>query len=62
MLEFLFCIFAFSFKVAVVQPNLEELLEGTPADVFASVWLTWRKKKLFYIHFTELLRLAALYK
>lgn len=50
------------FKVAVVVPNLEELLKGTPADVFASFWLAWRKTDLFYIHYTELLRLAALYK
>lgn len=50
------------YKVAVVMPNLEELLEGTPADVFASIWLTWKKIGLFHIHYTELLRLAALYK
>ncbi|EFJ21105.1 glycosyltransferase CAZy family GT32 [Selaginella moellendorffii] len=49
-------------RVAVVRPNLEELLENTPAEMFASVWVEWRRVELFYIHYSELLRLAALYK
>jgi hypothetical protein len=48
--------------VAVVRPNLEELLAGTPTLEFASMLSEWRKNKLFYIHYTELLRLAAIYK
>uniref|UniRef100_A0A0D6R4H8 Alpha 1,4-glycosyltransferase domain-containing protein n=1 Tax=Araucaria cunninghamii TaxID=56994 RepID=A0A0D6R4H8_ARACU len=51
-----------SYKVAVVMPNLDELLNKTPAHLFASVWLEWRNVDLYYIHYTELLRLAALYK
>lgn len=50
------------YKVAVVRPNLEELLAGTPTLEFASMLSEWRKTKLFYIHYTELLRLAAIYK
>eukprot|EP00250_Pteridium_aquilinum_P012362 c20680_g2_i3 orf=55-2469(-) len=50
------------FRVAVVVPNLEELLDGTPAAMFASFWLSWRKTHFFYIHYSELLRLASLYK
>ncbi|MCO5548511.1 hypothetical protein L7F22_001971 [Adiantum nelumboides] len=50
------------FRVAVVVPNLEELLAGTPAEVFASFWLPWTKTHFFHIHYSELLRLAALYK
>lgn len=50
------------YRVAVVMPNLDELLDDTPTHIFASVWLEWRKVDLYYIHYTELLRLAALYK
>lgn len=50
------------YRVAVVMPNLDELLDDTPTHIFASVWLDWRKVDLYYIHYTELLRLAALYK
>ncbi|XP_010276181.1 PREDICTED: uncharacterized protein At4g19900 [Nelumbo nucifera] len=50
------------FKVAVAMPNLDELLKNTPTHVFASVWFEWRKTKFYSIHYSELIRLAALYK
>ncbi|KAH7416480.1 hypothetical protein KP509_14G093400 [Ceratopteris richardii] len=50
------------FRVTVMEPNLKELLAGTPADVFASFWMAWKKTRLFYLHYPELLRLAILYK
>ncbi|GLT59145.1 hypothetical protein SLA2020_319810 [Shorea laevis] len=50
------------YKVAVAAPNLDELLKDTPAHVFASVWFEWRKTKFYAIHYSELVRLAALYK
>ncbi|KAK4800284.1 hypothetical protein SAY86_020771 [Trapa natans] len=50
------------YKVAVVMPNLEELLADTPTEIFASVWFEWRKTKFYPTHFSELVRLAALYK
>ncbi|XP_047308582.1 uncharacterized protein At4g19900 [Impatiens glandulifera] len=50
------------FKVAVVMPNLDELLKNTPTHVFASVWFEWRKTKFYSTHYSELVRLAALYK
>ncbi|KAJ3674851.1 hypothetical protein LUZ60_005467 [Juncus effusus] len=50
------------FKVAVAMPNLDELLEGTPVKVFASVWFDWRKTRYYSLHYSELIRLAALYK
>ena len=50
------------YKVTVVRPNLQELLADTPCDVFAAVLPTWKEKPLFHLHYTELLRLAALYK
>ncbi|KAL8167963.1 hypothetical protein V2J09_009462 [Rumex salicifolius] len=50
------------FKVAVVMPNLEELLKATPTSIFASVWYEWRKTKFYSTHYSELVRLAALYK
>ncbi len=51
------------FKVAVVQPNLHELLAKTPADVFANVWVQWwHKIPLFHLHYTNLLRFIVLYK
>ncbi|GLJ21503.1 hypothetical protein SUGI_0397500 [Cryptomeria japonica] len=50
------------YRIAVIMPNLDELLVNTPAHIFASVWLDWRKVDFYYIHYTELLRLAVLYK
>lgn len=50
------------YKVIVVRPNLHELLADTPSDAFAAILPKWREKPLFYLHYTELLRLAALYK
>ncbi|KAL2620655.1 hypothetical protein R1flu_000860 [Riccia fluitans] len=50
------------YRVAVAIPQLRELLEDTPSDFFAEIYLEWRKVELFYRHYTELLRLAALYK
>ncbi|MQM08858.1 hypothetical protein Taro_041724 [Colocasia esculenta] len=50
------------FKIAVAMPNLDELLKDTPAQVFASVWYEWRKTQHYPIHYSELIRLAALYK
>ncbi|KAG5516082.1 hypothetical protein RHGRI_036956 [Rhododendron griersonianum] len=51
-----------SFKVAVVMPNLDELLKDTPTHIFASVWFEWRKINFYATHYSELVRLAALYK
>lgn len=50
------------FKVAVAMPNLDELLKNTPTGVFASIWFEWRKTKFYPTHYSELVRLAALYK
>ncbi|OIT31209.1 PREDICTED: uncharacterized protein At4g19900 [Nicotiana attenuata] len=50
------------FKVAVVMPNLDELLQDTPTHVFASVWYEWKQTKHYPLHYSELVRLAALYK
>ncbi|CAN4081839.1 unnamed protein product [Withania somnifera] len=50
------------FKVAVVMPNLDELLLDTPTRVFASVWYEWKRTKHYPFHYSELIRLAALYK
>lgn len=50
------------FRVAVAVPNLGELLDDTPTHIFASVWFEWRKTKHYPIHYSELIRLAALYK
>uniref|UniRef100_A0A0A9D6U6 Alpha 1,4-glycosyltransferase domain-containing protein n=1 Tax=Arundo donax TaxID=35708 RepID=A0A0A9D6U6_ARUDO len=50
------------YKVAVAVPNLDELLESTPTHVFASVWYEWRQTKYYPLHYSELVRLAALYK
>ncbi|KAJ0854208.1 putative glycosyltransferase, DXD sugar-binding, alpha 1,4-glycosyltransferase [Helianthus annuus] len=50
------------FKVAVAMPNLDELLKDTPTHEFASVWFEWRKTKFYPTHYSELIRLAALYK
>lgn len=52
----------YRFKIAVAMPNLDELLKDTPTHIFASVWFEWRKTKYFPIHYSELIRLAALYK
>lgn len=51
-----------SYKVAVAMPNLDELLKGTPTHIFASAWFEWRKTKYYATHYSELVRLAALYK
>ncbi|ESQ55378.1 hypothetical protein EUTSA_v10024627mg [Eutrema salsugineum] len=50
------------YKVAVAMPNLDELLQDTPTHVFASVWFDWRKTKFYPTHYSELVRLATLYK
>lgn len=50
------------YKVAVAMPNLDELLKHTPTHVFTSVWFEWRKTKYYATHYSELVRLAALYK
>ncbi|TKY58993.1 Galactosyltransferase protein [Spatholobus suberectus] len=50
------------YKVAVAMPNLDELLKDMPAHVFSSVWFEWRKTKYYSTHYSELIRLAALYK
>ncbi|KAK6284142.1 hypothetical protein POUND7_003094 [Theobroma cacao] len=50
------------YKVAVAMPNLDELLKDTFTHAFASVWFEWRKTKFYAIHYSELVRLAALYK
>lgn len=50
------------FKVAVAMPNLDELLKNTPTHIFASVWFEWRKTSFYSTHYSELIRLAALYK
>ncbi|KAL4578109.1 hypothetical protein LXL04_014225 [Taraxacum kok-saghyz] len=50
------------YKIAVVMPNLDELLNDTPTHEFASAWFEWRKTKFYPTHYSELIRLAALYK
>ncbi|XP_008805990.2 uncharacterized protein At4g19900 [Phoenix dactylifera] len=50
------------FKIAVAMPDLDELLKDTPTNIFASVWFEWRKTKHYPIHYSELIRLAVLYK
>ncbi|PON40620.1 hypothetical protein TorRG33x02_339950, partial [Trema orientale] len=50
------------YKVAVAMPNLDELLKDTPTHVFTSAWFEWRKTKYYSTHYSELVRLAALYK
>ncbi|KAL2930458.1 hypothetical protein RDABS01_035868 [Bienertia sinuspersici] len=50
------------FKIAVTMPNLEELLKDTPTSIFASVWNEWRMTRYYSTHYSELMRLAALYK
>ncbi|KAH7545642.1 hypothetical protein FEM48_Zijuj01G0115000 [Ziziphus jujuba var. spinosa] len=50
------------YKVAVAMPNLDELLKDTPTHIFASAWFEWRKTKHYATHYSELVRLAAIYK
>lgn len=50
------------FKLAVAMPNLDELLKDTPTHEFASLWYEWRKTLYYSTHYSELVRLAALYK
>ncbi|KAM2904955.1 hypothetical protein COP2_004615 [Malus domestica] len=50
------------YKVAVAMPNLDELLRDTPTHIIASAWSEWRKTKYYATHYSELVRLAALYK
>ncbi|XP_068320626.1 uncharacterized protein At4g19900-like [Pyrus communis] len=50
------------YKIAVAMPNLDELLRDTPTHIFASAWFEWRKTKYYATHYSELVRLAALYK
>ncbi|PON36752.1 Alpha 1,4-glycosyltransferase domain containing protein [Trema orientale] len=50
------------YKVAVAMPNLDELLKDTPTHVFTSAWFEWRKTKYYSTHYSELVRLAVLYK
>lgn len=50
------------YKVAVAMPNLDELLKDTPTHVFTSAWFVWRKTEYYATHYSELVRLAALYK
>ncbi|KAJ9168563.1 hypothetical protein P3X46_020068 [Hevea brasiliensis] len=50
------------YKVAVAMPNLDELLKDTPTHVFADVWYEWKGTKFYPTHYSELIRLAALYK
>ncbi|KAG6505791.1 uncharacterized protein At4g19900-like [Zingiber officinale] len=50
------------YRVAVAMPNLDELLKDTPTRIFSSVWYQWRKTKHYPVHYSELIRLAALYK
>ncbi|XP_043807752.1 uncharacterized protein At4g19900 isoform X2 [Manihot esculenta] len=49
------------YKVAVAMPNLDELLKDTPTHVFADVWHEWKGTKFYPTHYSELVRLAALY-
>lgn len=50
------------FKVVVAMPDLDELLKDTPTQEFATLWYEWRQTKHYPIHYSELIRLAALYK
>lgn len=54
--------FGYRYRVAVAMPNLDELLKDTPTRIFSSVWYQWRKTKHYPVHYSELIRLAALYK
>ncbi|KAI3988586.1 hypothetical protein MKX01_026950 [Papaver californicum] len=53
--------FRASSKIAVAMPNLDELLENTPTHEFVSAWFEWRKTSFYSVHYSELIRLAALY-
>ncbi|KAK3127422.1 hypothetical protein QOZ80_7AG0573060 [Eleusine coracana subsp. coracana] len=61
-LEFFLDFVKEGYKVAVAVPNLDELLGSTATHIFASVWYEWRKTKYYPLHYSELVRLAALYK
>jgi lactosylceramide 4-alpha-galactosyltransferase len=50
------------YKVAVVRPDLQELLAQTPSEALAAEVAKWKENPLFHFHYSELLRLAALYK
>uniref|UniRef100_A0A7I4DVH9 Alpha 1,4-glycosyltransferase domain-containing protein n=1 Tax=Physcomitrium patens TaxID=3218 RepID=A0A7I4DVH9_PHYPA len=50
------------YKVAVVRPNVQELFVDTPSHILTASLPKWKENPLFHLHFTELLRLAALYK
>lgn len=50
------------YKIAVAMPNLEELLKDTPTSIFATVWYEWRSTRYYSTHYSELIRLASLYK
>lgn len=50
------------FKVAVAMPDLDELLKDTPTEEFSSLWYEWRRTKHYPVHYSELIRLAVLYK
>ena len=50
------------YKVAVATPMLDELLKDMPAHIFATVWFEWKKTGFCSTHYSELIRLAALYK
>lgn len=50
------------FKVAVAMPDLDDLLKDTPTLEFSSLWYEWRQTKHYPVHYSELVRLAALYK
>lgn len=49
-------------RVAVAMPNFEELLKDTEAQVFSSASFDWRKTKNYPVHYSELVRLAVLFK
>ncbi|GJZ73852.1 alpha 1,4-glycosyltransferase domain-containing protein, partial [Tanacetum coccineum] len=49
------------YKVAIAMPSLDELLKDTPTHEFAFVWFEWKNTKFYPTHYSELIRLAALY-
>ncbi|TVU38386.1 hypothetical protein EJB05_11753 [Eragrostis curvula] len=61
-LEFLRDFVKDGYKVAVAVPDLDELLRNTATHIFASVWYEWRETKYYPLHYSELIRLATLYK
>lgn len=46
----------------MVRPNVQELFVDTPSHILTASLPKWKENPLFHLHFTELLRLAALYK